>query len=428
MRVRDRIEHGFNAFKNPELYPRRTNQFESAALGVYARPDRPKLQTGNERSLLASVLTRIAVDVAAMRYLHVRTDEDGQFRETITSSLNTRLNLNANADQTGRDFIKDVVSTMCDEGCAAIVITAADIDPEDSATFKIDSMRVGHIIEWYPKHIKVMVYNEDTGLKEQIIVPKSITPIVENPFYAVMNEPNSTLRRLIRKLNLLDAIDEQSGSGKLDLILQVPYLVKNPVKKEYAQSRLKEIETQLAGSKYGIAYTDGTEHIVQLNRPVENNLMTQIDYLTKLFYSQLGISEGVLNGTASEEEKLMYYNGTIEPYADVIVDALRWKLLTKTARTQGQDIQYFRDPFKIVPIEKIADVADKFTRNEILTPNELRSIVGRKPSKDKAADELRNRNINQKAEDASDPAKIQNGSNSSNFDDKDVADLIKSIK
>lgn len=427
MRVTERIEHGFNAFRNPELYPKRVER-EHFSSGQYARPDRPRFQYGNERSILASVLTRIAVDVSAMQYYHVRTDEEGNFKEVISSSLNTRLNLNANIDQTGRDFIKDLVSTVCDEGCAAVVITEADLDPEDNSNIRIDSLRVGHIVEWYPTMLKVRVYNDKTGIKEEILVPKNITPIIENPFYAVMNEPNSTLRRLIRKLNILDGIDEQSGSGKLDLILQVPYLIKSPSKREYAEQRRKDIETQLAGSKYGIAYTDGTEHIVQLNRPIENNLMSQIEYLTNQFYTQLGMSESILNGTAEESEMLNYYNRTIEPYADAIVDALRWKMLTQTARTRHQDIKYFRDPFKLVPVEKVAEIADKFTRNEILSPNEFRAIVGRKPSKDPAADELRNRNINQKSEDRTGSAKIQNGSETSSFKESEVKNLIRSIR
>lgn len=423
MDVRGRIEHGFNAFKNPELYPKKTEK-DIQSFGYYTRPDRSQFHIGNERSILASVLTRIANDVASMKFMHVRTDEDGQYKEKINSSLNTRLNLNANSDQTGRDFIKDLVSMICDEGCAAVVITDADLDPEDNSNYKIEKLRVGRVVEWYPEHVKVNVYNESTGLRQDIIVPKSITPIIENPFYAVMNSPNSTLRRLLRKLNILDAIDEQSGSGKLDLILQVPYLVKSPIKKAYAEERRKDIETQLAGSKYGIAYTDGTEHIIQLNRPVENNLMTQIEYLTKLFFSQLGVSEAVLNGTAEEAEMANYYSRTIEPYSDAIADAFKWKLLTKTARTQHQDVQYFRDPFKLVPVSSIADIADSLLRNEILSPNEFRAIVGRKPSKDKSADELRNRNINQNSNSTEEN---QNGSKKS-FKNSDITNLIKSIK
>lgn len=429
MRVKERVEHGFNAFRNPELYPKKVER-EHFTSGQYSRPDRPRFQYGNERSILASVLARLAVDTAAMTYNHIRVDSDGQFEKVIESTLNTRLNLNANIDQTGRDFIMDVVLTVCDEGCAAIVITEADLDPDEHSNFKIESLRVGHITEWYPTMIKVRVYNETTGLKEEILVPKKITPIIENPFYSVMNEPNSTLRRLIRKLNILDAIDEQSGSGKLDLILQVPYLIKSPGKREYAEQRRKDIETQLSGSKYGIAYTDGTEHIVQLNRPVENNLMAQIEYLTKLFYTQLGMSEAILNGTASEAEMQNYYSRTIEAYADAIVDAIKWKMLTKTARSQGQDIRYFRDPFKLVPVAQVAEVADKLTRNEILSPNEVRVTIGRKPSKDPAANELRNRNINQKSDDRSQSGttKIQNSSKNANFSEADIKELLRSIR
>ena len=437
-KLSERLQHGFNAFKKPELYPKVTAGYQG---GFYARPDRPRMRTGNERSLLASVLNRIAIDVAAVSIQHARVDENGRFTEVINSGLNNCLTMNANRDQTGREFVQDIVMSLCDEGCIAVVITSADIDPAE-ASFKIETLRVGKILEWYPEEVKVEVYNEDRGIKEPIIVQKRYTAIIENPLYSIMNEPNSTLRRLIHKLNILDSVDEQSSAGKLDMIVQVPYMLRSPSRREYAESRRKEIETQLAGSKYGIAYTDGTEHIVQLNRPIENNLMNQIEYLTKLFYNQLGMSEAVFDGTADEEEMINYYNRTIEPYLAAIANAFKWKFLTKTARSQGQDILYFRDPFKLVPAEKIADIADKLTRNEILSSNEVRAMIGYKPSKEAGADALRNKNLNQTPEQiaaeqgknpedpnaSADAGKNQNGSKSSGSNFSDIGDLIKSIR
>lgn len=407
----DRIKQGWNAFANPDQFPTTPELKEPFYTSNYTRPDRPRFHLGNERSLLASALNRIAIDVASNTINHVRCNDEGRFQEVIHSSLDSRFNLNANVDQTGREFIQDAVMSLCDEGCIAICITAADIDPNTESGARILSLRVGQILEWYPDKVKVRVYNELTGNKEDLFFKKDKTAIVENPLYSVMNESNSTLRRLIRKLNILDAIDEQSGSGKLDLILQVPYMVTNPRKKEYVEGRRKEIETQLANSKYGIAYTDGTEHVIQLNRPVENNLMSQIEYLTKMFYNQLGMSEAVISGTAEEYEMLNYYTRTIEPFLAAIVNAMRWKFLTPTARSQGQDIKYFRDPFKLVPVEKLAEIGDKLTRNEILSSNEMRAIMGYKPSKDPRADQLINSNINQGNNDTRiNPNLNQNGS------------------
>ena len=359
------------------------------------RIDRTRFSRGNERSIVTSVYNRIALDTASINIQHCRLDANNRFVETINSNLNKCLNIEANIDQTGRAFIQDVVMSMLDEGCVAIVPIDTTLDPKVTSSYDILSMRVGKILEWYPAHIKVRVYNDKTGNKENIIVPKSTVAIVENPLYAVINEPNSTMQRLIRKLNLLDSIDEQSGAGKLDLIIQLPYIIKTEARRQQAENRRKEIEMQLAGSKYGIAYTDGTERVTQLNRPVENNLMSQIEYLTSMLYSQLGITQTILDGTADEKTMLNYNNRTIEPIISAIVDEMKRKFLTKTARAQSQTITFFRAPFRLVPVNSIAEIADKFTRNEILTSNEIRQIIGMKPSNDPKADELRNSNINQ---------------------------------
>lgn len=336
--------------------------------------------------------------MASVSIQHVRLDDDGRFAELVEkSSLNARFDLEANLDQTGRAFFQDVVISMLDEGCVAIVPVDTDIDP-DEGTFKIDSMRTGKIVEWYPKHVKVRVYNEQIGRKAEIIVPKATVAIVENPFYAVMNESNSTLQRLIRKLNILDAIDEQSGSGKLNLIIQLPYVIKTEARRQQAENRRKDIEEQLAGSKYGVAYTDGTEHVVQLNRPVDNNLMSQIEYLTSMLYSQLGLTQGILDGSADEKTMQNYETRTVEPILSAIVDEMRRKFLTKTARSQKQSILFFRDPFRLVPVSSLAEITDKMTRNEVMTSNEVRQKIGMKPSKDPKADELRNSNLSAPAE------------------------------
>lgn len=387
-----RLKHGWNAFMNrdPTGYYR-----NDIGPGYSYRIDRPRFSRGNERSIVTSVYNRIALDCAAISIKHCRMDENDRFKGVINSNLNKCLNLEANIDQTGRSFIQDVVMSMLDEGCVAIVPVDTTFNPDITNSYDILSMRVGKVLDWYPKHVRVRVYNENTGKKEDIIVPKSTVAIIENPLYAVINEPNSTMQRLIRKLNILDSIDEQSGSGKLDLIIQLPYIIKTDARRQQAENRRKDIENQLAGSKYGIAYTDGTERITQLNRPVENNLMKQIEYLTSMLYSQLGITQSILDGSADEKTMLNYNNRTIEPIVAAIVDEMKRKFLTKTARAQYQTITFFREPFRLVPINNIAEIADKFTRNEILTSNEIRQIIGFKPSDDPKADKLINSNINQ---------------------------------
>ena len=387
--IGSRFKHAWNAFFNRDP----TGYQSDIGPGYYYRPDRPRFTGGNERSIITSIYNRIALDVASNTILHCKLDEDDRFVSTMDSTLNSCLNLEANIDQTGREFIQDIVVSMCDEGSVAIVPIETDLDPKTNS-YKIYSMRTGKITGWYPKHIRVSVYNEQIGRREEITLPKSTVGIIENPFYAVMNEHSSTMQRLIRKLNLLDAIDEQSGAGKLDLIIQLPYVIKSPTRRQQAEQRRKDIENQLAGSKYGIAYTDGTEHITQLNRSVDNNLMKQIEYLTSMLYSQLGITQSILDGTADEKTMLNYYTRTIEPIISAIVDEMKRKFLTKTARTQGQSIVFFRDPFKLVPVNEIAEIADKMTRNEIMTSNEIRQEIGLKPSDDPKADRLENSNLN----------------------------------
>ena len=387
----DRLQHGWNAFMNRDP----TTSYRNNEPSYYYRPDRPRFSRGNERSIVTSVYNRIALDASGVSIKHCRLDENGRFISEINSNLNNCLNLEANVDQTGRAFIQDIVMSMLDEGCVCIVPIDTTINPVVTGSYDILSMRTAKILEWYPSQVKVRVYNDKTGKKEDIILPKSTVAIIENPLYAVINEPNSTMQRLIRKLVLLDGIDEQSGAGKLDLIIQLPYIIKTDARRQQAEQRRKDIEMQLAGSKYGIAYTDGTERITQLNRPVENNLMKQIEYLTSMLYSQLGITQAILDGTADEKTMLNYNNRTIEPIVSAIVDEMKRKFLTKTARTQLQSISFFRDPFKLVPINNIAEIADKFTRNEIMTSNEIRQVIGMKPSDDPRADELRNSNISQ---------------------------------
>ena len=389
--LKSRIKHAWNAFRNRDT--KEPFVYEDVGIGCGIRPDRVRLTVGNERSIIASIYNRITIDVSSMIIKHVRLDQNGRYIETINSGLNEALTTSANIDQTGRALIQDVVLSMFDEGCVAIVPVDTTINPNISGAFDIQTLRVGKILEWYPAHIRVRVYNEKTGQKEELTIQKSAVSIIENPLYTVMNEPNSTLKRLIRKLNILDAIDEQTGSGKLDLIIQLPYVIKSQARRDQAEARRQDIETQLSGSKYGIAYTDGTEKITQLNRPVENNLMTQITYLTSMLLSQLGITENLFNGTADEKEMLNYYNRTIEPILSSITEEMKRKFLTKTARTQNQSVVYFREPFKLVPVKDIAEIADKFTRNEILSSNEIRSVMGFKPSNDPGADELRNKNI-----------------------------------
>lgn len=383
-----RLKHAWNAFTgNIQM------NYRDLGMSYSYRADRPRMSRGNERSIVTSVYNRIALDVAALNVQHVRLDENGRFLSVIDDGLNNCLTLEANVDQTARSFIQDVVISMFDEGSVAIVPVDTTTDPNVSGSYDIQSLRVGQILDWYPQYIRARVYNEQTGRKEDIVVPKSAVAIIENPLYAVINEPNSTMQRLIRKLNLLDVIDEQSGSGKLDLIIQLPYVIKTEARRQQAENRRKDIENQLSGSKYGIAYTDGTEHITQLNRSVNNNLMSQIEYLTSMLYSQLGITQSILDGTADEKTMLNYNNRTIEPIISAIVDEMKRKFLTKTARSQHQSISFFRDPFKLVPVNDIAEIADKFTRNEIMTSNEIRQVVGMKPSEDPRADELRNKNL-----------------------------------
>ena len=382
-----RLKHAWNAFLN-----RDPPRFNSGVSFSYP-PTRRRLTRGNERSIVTSVYNRIAMDCAAISIQHVKLDDNKRYIETVESGLNSCLNLSANVDQTGRAFLQDAFLSMFDEGCIALVPVDTSFNPKETGSYDIDSMRVGKITEWYPQHVKVRLYNERNGRKEEVVLPKSVVAIIENPLYAVINEPNSTMQRLIRKLNILDAIDEQSGSGKLNLIIQLPYVVKTKARQEQAEARRKDLEYQLTGSKYGIAYTDGTEKVVQLNRSVDNNLMGQIEYLTSMLYSQLGITQAVMDGTADEKTMLNYYNRTIEPILSAFTDEMKRKFLTKTARTQGQSIVFFRDPFKLVPVAELAEIADKMTRNEIMSSNEIRQVVGMKPSNDPKADELRNRNL-----------------------------------
>lgn len=389
--IGSRLKNAWNAFFNK-------NRTYDSYVGTYYRPDRVRLSRGNERSIVTSVINKIAIDVASIKINHCRLDKEDRFSEIIDSTLNDRLSLEANMDQTARAFVQDIVMTMFDSGVAVVVPVDTSTNPNDSASFNIYSMRVGKVVSWYPDSVRINLYNDRIGQKQDIILPKSKVAIIENPLYSVMNEPNSTLQRLIRKLSLLDVIDEQTSSGKLDLIIQLPYVVKSQARREQADQRRQEIERQLTGSKYGIAYTDGTEKITQLNRPVENQLLKQIEYLTSMLYSQLGVSQEVLNGTADEKVMNNYYTHTIEPLISSITDELDRKFISKTARSQKQKIMFFRDPFKLIPVSQVADIADKFTRNEILTSNEVRQIIGRKPVSDPKADMLVNSNISQSSE------------------------------
>lgn len=409
-----RVKRAWNIFLNRD--PTVEYSYDLGQSFSY-RPDRPRLSSRNERSIINSVYNRISIDVSAIDIKHVRLDDDGRYIETIDSGLNNCLTVEANIDQTARAFKQDAALSLLDEGSIVIAPVDTDSDPDATGSYKVDSIRVGRVVQWFPRHVRIEVYNDRTGLKEEVTVPKSMVAIVENPFYSVMNEPNSTLQRLIRKLNLLDVIDEQSGSGKLDLIIQLPYLIRGETRQKQAEDRRKKIEEQLAGSKYGIAYIDGTEHITQLNRAVENNLMTQIEYLTSMLLGQLGITQSVLDGTADAKVMQNYFNQTVEPIISAIVDEMKRKFLIKTARTQGQSIMFFRDPFRLVPVTDIAEIADKMTRNEIMTSNEIRQIAGMKPSKDPEADKLRNKNLNATttepqevvAEDENTEKGIQNG-------------------
>ena len=389
----DRLRHAWNAF-NGRLPSNVSTGASSENRGLRSRYTR-----GNERSIVASIYTRIAMDVAALTINHVRLDEDGRYNETIKSSLNECLTLTANKDQTGRAFIQDVVMSMLDEGVIAIVPVDTTLNPMVTGSYDVESMRVARITDWYPDHVRVELYNDRTGKKQEVTLPKSMVAIVENPLYSVMNEPNSTLMRLKRKLNLLDIIDDRNGSDKLDMIIQLPFAVKGEMQKKRADDRLNSIKDQLSKSDLGIAYIDATERITQLNRPIESNLLKTVEYLTNMLYGQLGLSQAVMDGTADEKQMLNYNNRTVEPIVSAIVDAMKWKFLTKTARSQGQSIMFFRDPFKLVPVENVAEIADKFTRNEIMTSNEFRQVIGMKPSDDPKADELRNANISAPNED-----------------------------
>ena len=394
MGLLEKLKNAWNAFRQVEEPTYRAPTYINYGYSSSSRPDRMYFTRGNDRSIITAVYTRMAVDVAMLDFKHVRTDEENRYLEDIDSGLNGCLTLEANKDQTARAFIQDAMQSLFDEGCIALVPIDTDKNPDDTSSYDILSMRVGKITQWMPDHVRVEAYNDKKGFKQEIVMPKADVAIIENPLYSIMNAPNSTLQRLIRKLNLLDAIDEQSGSGKLDLIIQLPYIIKTDARRQQADKRRKDIEEQLSGSKYGIAYTDGTEKITQLNRPVDNNLLNQITYLTSMLYSQLGIDEKILNGTADPKTMLNYMNRTIKPLALCLVDEMKRKFLTSTARSQKQTIMYFSDPFALVPVDQLAELADKFTRNEIISPNEFRQKIGLKPAQDPAADELRNRNIN----------------------------------
>ena len=415
--ISSRLKHAWNAFQM-NRNPTYTNNYYGSSSST--RPDRMRFSRGNERSMVTSIYNRIALDVSQLSFEHVQLDKDGRYSETKTTGLNTCLTLEANLDQTSRAFFQDAALSMFDEGSIALVPIDTNLDPNITGGYDIESIRVGQILTWYPKHIKVRLYNEQTGIKEDRIIPKSIAAIIENPFYTVMNQSNSTMQRLIRKLSLLDAIDEQSASGKLDLIIQLPYTVKSNLRKQQAEERRKAVEDQLYDSKYGIAYIDSTERVIQLNRPVENNLMSQIEYLQNLLYSQLGITQSILDGSADDKTMLNYYNRIVEPIAAAFVDEMRRKFLTKTARTQGQSIMFFRDPFKLVPVNELAEISDKLTRNEIASSNEMRQIIGWKPSKDPKADELRNKNLNQPE---SELQKDQTSQNLKGIEDKDKEEI-----
>lgn len=403
MSIFSALQHGWNAFYNGV---RNREKVTWDVNSSYTRPDRVGLSYNVDRTIVSSIYNRIAVDAAAVTIMHAKLNKNRQFQEVIRSKLNDRLNYHANRDQTGRQLIQDIVTSLCGEGCVAVVPTHTDTDPDLTQAFTIDALRVGKIVDWRPDSVVVELFNEDKNERQQVLVLKEYTAIIENPFYEIMNCPNSSLQRLISKLNLLDKLDNDAGSGKLDIIIQLPYAIRNDLKREQAEKRRKAIEMQLVGSKYGIAYIDATEHITQLNRPAENNLVAQIKDLQATVFGQLGLSESIMNGTADEQEMINYYNSTIEPFLAAIANAFEWKFISTTARTQGQGIYFYRNPFRLVPAEKLAEIADKFTRNEVLSPNEIRSIIGFQPSDDPKSDELRNRNLNQ---DAASAQENQNG-------------------
>lgn len=424
-----RLRHAWNAFLNKDPTEELVYYPELGNASSY-RPDRPRLTRGNDRSIATSVLNRIAMDVAAIEIKHVRLDDNSRYKEDIEDGLNNCLTLEANIDQTARDFRQDVALSLLDEGCVAIVPVDTTVDPRVSAGYDILTMRVGQVLEWYPRHVKVRVYNDRTGRKEDRVLPKTMVSIVENPLYAVINEPNSTLQRLIRKLALLDMSDSNTVSKKMDLIIQLPYVIKTKARKDQAEQRRKDIEEQLANSEYGIAYTDGTEHVIQLNRAVENNLQAQIEYLTRMLYSQLGITTEIMDGTASEEAMTNYNSRTVEPIVSAITDEMKRKFLSKTARSQKQTIMFFLNPFRLVPLSQIAELSDKLSRNEIMSSNEIRQILGLKPSSDPNADELRNKNLSQSKEELE--AKFGNGEKpttvENKVDESSIQELIKRVE
>ena len=424
-----RLRHAWNAFLNKDPTEELVYYPELGNASSY-RPDRPRLTRGNDRSIATSVLNRIAMDVAAIEIKHVRLDDNGRYKEDIEDGLNNCLTLEANIDQTARDFRQDVALSLLDEGCVAIVPVDTTVDPKVSAGYDILTMRVGQVLEWYPRHVKVRVYNDRTGRKEDRVLPKTMVSIVENPLYAVINEPNSTLQRLIRKLALLDMSDSNNVSKKMDLIIQLPYVIKTKARKDQAEQRRRDIEEQLANSEYGIAYTDGTEHVIQLNRAVENNLQAQIEYLTRMLYSQLGITTEIMDGTASEEAMTNYNSRTVEPIISAITDEMKRKFLSKTARSQKQTIMFFLNPFRLVPLSQIAELSDKLSRNEIMSSNEIRQILGLKPSSDPGADELRNKNLSQSKEELE--AKFGNGEKpttvENKVDESSIQELIKRVE
>lgn len=408
--IGNKLKHAWNAFVSEDVN-KQFHSYGEYGQGYSHRPHQVRMGVSNERSIVTSIYTRLSIDIAAVSIRHVRTDDNDRYLADMDSGLNTCLTLEANIDQAARAFRQDIAATLFDKGVAAIVPVDTSLNPKVTGGFDILSLRVGEVVDWFPRHVTVSLYNDSTGRRQRVTLPKGLVAIVENPLYAVMNEPNSTLQRLIRKLNLLDSVDEQSASGKLDLIIQLPYVIKSEARRAQAEQRREDIEFQLKGSKYGIAYTDGTEKITQLNRPAENNLLKQVEYLTAMLYAQLGLTEEVMNGTADQTAMLNYHNRTIKPILDSIVEAMRRAFLTKTARTQNQTVRYFRDPFALVPMESLAEIADKFTRNEILSSNEVRSIIGVKPSNDPKADELRNSNMPAPSESETTPIPIEEGAN-----------------
>lgn len=418
-----RIKNAWNAFRSRD----QTSKNNDYGMGYSRKPDRVRLSLGNERSIIAAMYNRIAIDVASIAFKHVRVDQNGKYVSAIDDYLDDCLTLSANLDQTARAFIQDAVLTLFDDGCVALVPVETSDDPNETGSYDIYQLRVGRITEWYPQHVRLSVYDERDGHRHEVVMRKDAVAIIENPLYIVMNEPNSTLRRLIRKINLLDGVDEQTSSGKLDIIIQLPYSTKSEARRRQAEERRKAIEEQLTGSKYGIAYIDGTERVTQLNRAAENNLLNQIEYLTKEVYSQLGISEGIFYGTANEQEMLNYHNRTVEPIASAFTDAMTRTYLSKTARSQGQRVMFFREPFKLVPVNQIADIADKLTRNEILSPNEVRAIIGYKPVDDTRANELRNRNLNASEDNPAGSGPIAGEPNNVNTQIKPLEDEIKRL-